>query len=59
GTAARFVVEQLEGPGKVFLWETNFATLNPILRDAAGTPSFQMAPGSVIAQPEPAHQHAV
>ncbi|MBS5749286.1 choice-of-anchor M domain-containing protein [Actinotignum timonense] len=58
GTAARFVVEQLEGPGKVFLWETNFATLNPILRDAAGTPSFQMAPGSVIAQPEPAHQHA-
>ncbi|MGJ9530208.1 choice-of-anchor M domain-containing protein [Actinotignum sp. GS-2025a] len=58
GTAARFVVEQLEGPGKVFLWETNFATLNPILRDAAGAPSFQMGPGSVIAQPEPAHQHA-
>ncbi|MGJ9487373.1 choice-of-anchor M domain-containing protein [Actinotignum sp. GS-2025b] len=58
GTAVRFVVEQLEGPGKVFLWETNFATLNPILRDAAGVPSFQMAPGSVIAQPEPAHQHA-
>ncbi|MGJ9601141.1 choice-of-anchor M domain-containing protein [Actinotignum sp. GS-2025c] len=58
GTAARFVVEQLEGPGKVFLWETNFATLNPILRDAAGAPIFQMGPGSVIAQPEPAHQHA-
>ncbi|MDE1565142.1 choice-of-anchor M domain-containing protein [Actinotignum timonense] len=58
GTAVRFVVEQLEGPGKVFLWETNFATLNPILRDAAGAPSFQMVPGSVIAQSEPAHQHA-
>lgn len=58
GTAVRFVVEQLEGPGKIFLWETNFATLNSILRDAAGAPSFQMAPGSVIGQPEPAHQHA-
>ncbi len=58
GTAVRFVVEQLDGPGKVFLWETNLATLNPILRDASGTPNFQMGQGSVITQPEPAHQHA-